>query len=93
MSKERYNIYFEQYSIITNNYSKYIMCVETEDIFHEIGKLVCTSICSTRNIRYTKPQASKERCEELFKEKGYRKISNTNTWIKEKKEDNNDAKT
>ena len=77
---ERYNIYYRKYSIIANDYVLYVRVVNTDDIYHEIGKMICTSIERIESISYTKPKASQEECEKCWENNGYRKLS-PNTWI------------
>lgn len=71
----RYHIYYRKYNIFANDYIPYIRIVETDDIYHEIGKMICTSLEKIESIRYTKPTASKEECEKLWTEGGYEKIN------------------
>ncbi len=72
----RYNIYFRRYSILGGAYSSNVLVVNTDDIYHEIGKLICRSLEHIDSIRYTEPRASKEDCEKLWFENGYEKIDN-----------------
>ena len=74
---ERYNIYYTKYNILARDYVPYVKVVYTEDIFHEVGKLVCTSIEKIKSISYTKPKATLEACEQYWTEEGYEQISNT----------------
>lgn len=82
----RYNIYYTKYNIIANDYIPYIKVVYTDDIYHEVGKMICTSLEKIDSIRYTKPKSSIEDCEKLWSEGGYIKISD-NIWRLEKKPD------
>lgn len=77
---ERYNIYYKKYSILANDYIDYIKIVYTDDIYHEIGLLICSSMEHINEIRYTKPSASIEECEKLWVESGYKKLSET-LWV------------
>ena len=79
---ERYNIYYSRYNIIANDYIPYIRVVETSDVYHEIGEMICTSLAKITDIRYTQPKATREECEKFFEEHGYRKLGE-NLWIKE----------
>lgn len=72
---KRYNIYYHKYNIFGRGYGKYIRVVFTDDIYREIGKLICNSLESIRNVRYTQPKADREACEILWIEGGYRKIT------------------
>ena len=71
---ERYHIYYRKYNIFANDYIPYIKIIYTDDIYHEIGKMICTSLEKIESIRYTKPKASKEDCEKLWTERGYQKV-------------------
>lgn len=79
----RYNIYYTKYNIIANDYIPYIKVVYTDDIYHEIGKMICTSLEKIDSIRYTEPKASIEDCEKLWIDEGYINIGN-NIWRLEK---------
>ncbi len=76
---ERYNIYYQRYNILARDYIPYVRVVDTKDVYHEIGKMICTTLEEMKNIRYTKPKATYEECVELWEEKGYKKISE-DTW-------------
>lgn len=82
----RYNIYYTKYNIIANDYIPYIKVVCTDDIYHEIGKIICTSLEKIDSIRYSKPKASIEDCEKLWEKDGYIKIRD-NFWRLDKKPD------
>lgn len=71
----RYHIYYRKYNIFANDYIPYIKIVETDDIYHEIGKMICTSLEKIESIRYTQPRASREDCEKLWTESGYIQIN------------------
>ena len=86
---KRYNIYYKKYNIIARDYIPYIKVVETDDVYHEIGKMICNSIEEIKNIRYTEPKASREKCEQLWQERGYHQIDK-NYWVKDKKEQDNE---
>jgi len=75
----RYNIYYHRYNIIARDYIPYVRVVETEDIYHEIGKMICTTLEEMKHIRYTKPKATHEECVQLWEDKHYVKISD-DTW-------------
>ena len=83
---KRYNIYYTKYNIIANDYIPYIKVVYTDDIYHEVGKMICTSLEKIDRVRYTAPKASIEACEELWAKDGYIKICD-NFWRLEKKRD------
>lgn len=72
--KIRYNIYYTKFSIIARDYIDYIKVVFTNDIYHEIGKMICTSLEHINRIRYTKPSATEEECSQLWKDSGYIEI-------------------
>lgn len=77
---KRYNIYYCKYNIIANDYIPYVKVVYTDDIYHEIGKMICTSIERIESISYTEPRASTEDCEKYWAGSGYKKLSE-NIWI------------
>lgn len=85
----RYNIYCRKYNIMARAYVTYIKIVETDDIYHEIGKIICNSLEKIENIRYTQPRASQEQCEELWRQRGYKKIADT-LWRMDEKGEQND---
>lgn len=80
--EKRYHIYYEKYNIFGRRHREQIMIVYTEDIYHEIGKLICTSLESIKNIRYTEQKAPIEKIEEYWREEGYQKVTD-NIWVKE----------
>ena len=71
----RYNIYYKQYNIIARDYVNYIKVVYTDDIYHEIGKMICSALEKIDSIHYTKPRASKEECEQYWRANGYEQLS------------------
>jgi hypothetical protein len=66
-------------------YIRWIMVVETNDVYHEIGKLICNSLEEIRNVRYTEPKASHEDIEKLWKESGFHKVGDGKPeyWVKD----------
>ena len=85
-TKTRYNIYYDKYEISINAYLRCIKVVYTDDIYHEVGKLVCTSLERVENIRYTKPSTSVQECEKLWLDSGFKKVSE-NFWARPKKQE------
>lgn len=81
--KKRYNLYYSKYNIFARGYLRYVEVIESTDIYHEIGKLICTSMEEIKRISYTEPRVTREECEELWLQGGYEKIS-TNLWRKTK---------
>ena len=82
--KKRYNVYYTKYNILVNAYVPYIEVVETDDIYHFIGKMMYTTFEKIDRIRWTEPKASREKCEELWVSNGYVKIDNSgNFWMQE----------
>ena len=53
----RYNIYYHRFNILARDYIPYVTVVDTEDVYHAIGKMICTTLEELKNIRYTKPKA------------------------------------
>lgn len=87
----RYNIYYTQYNILARDYIPYIKVVYTDDIYHEIGKMVCNALERIERISYTRPKASVEKCEHFWVESGYIKLSE-NLWrLENKPEGTNDT--
>ena len=78
-----YNIYYSKYNILARDYISFIRRVETEDIYHEIGKMICTSLESIRDVYYTKSTANVDELEVMWEKAGYRKLD-TNIWVKDK---------
>ena len=69
--------------MIVNDYVPYVELITTEDIYHEVGKIICRSLEDIRGVRYTKVQISKEESIELLERVGYRRIDGTKTWVRE----------
>ena len=86
MEKEvkRYNVYYTKYNIFANDYVPYIRVVETDDIFHYVGKMLYTTFEKIERIRWTQPKASREDCMNLWLSNGYTCIgSSMNYFVKE----------
>ena len=81
--KKRYNLYYSMYNIFARGYVRYVEVIESTDIYHEIGKKICTTMEHIKRISYTEPKATREECEELWLQGGYEKISN-NLWRRTK---------
>ena len=81
--KKRYNLYYSKYNIFARGYVRYVEVIEATDIYHEIGKKICTTMEHIKRISYTEPKATREECEELWLQGGYEKIS-TNLWRRTK---------
>lgn len=81
--KTRYNIYYTQYNLFADANILKIRVVETEDIYHEVGKMICSALERIVHISYTHPKASIEECEKYWIEQGYRKVS-SDTWVIDK---------
>ena len=77
--KKRYNLYYSKYNILARGYVRYVKIIQTADTYHEIGKMICTSMEHIKRISYTEPKATHEQCEELWLKSGYEKIDN-NLW-------------
>ena len=82
--KERYNIYYHKYSIMANDYIMYIKVVETEDIYHEIGKIISQSLEDIKRITWTQPRATREEDEKRWLEDGYERLGCSNIWWNKK---------
>ena len=83
MKKQRYIIYYRKYNIFGNCYLRYIRVVETEDIYHIIGKMICTTLEKIEQIWYSAAKLSLEKYEAHWTELGYRQIDNSNDWVNE----------
>ena len=81
--KKRYNLYYSKYNIFARGYVRYVEVIESTDIYHEIGKKICTTMEHIKRISYTEPKATREECEELWLQGGYEKIS-PNLWRRTK---------
>ena len=40
----RYNIYYHRFNILARDYIPYVTVVDTEDVYHVIGKMICTTL-------------------------------------------------
>ena len=80
-----YSIHYHKYNIFANNYVRYIQDVETDDIYHEVGKIICSSLERISKISYTlnKDGITQDICD-LRQECGFTKLDK-NTWIDETK--------
>lgn len=56
----KYKLFINQYNITKNDYKVREEIVETNDIYHEIGKIYCTSLCDIKRIDYMKIDEKKE---------------------------------
>ena len=76
-----YSIHYHKYSIFADNYVRFIEDVETDDIYHEVGKIICSSLERISKISYTlnKDGMSQDICD-LRQECRFTKL-NKNTWI------------
>ena len=77
--KKRSNLYYSTYNIFARGYVRYVEVIESTDIYHEIGKMICTTLEHIKRISYTEPKATREECEELWMQAGFEKID-TNLW-------------
>lgn len=83
---EEYIIYYQKYSIFCNGYRQWITIVNTNDIYHEVGKLVCQSLENIKNIRYCTNQQSRDECEDRWLQRGFHSVGQ-NSWCLDKKID------
>jgi len=49
---KKYKLMYHQYNIFSNNYEYKEKIIETDDIYHEIGKLYCTELCDIKRVNY-----------------------------------------
>ena len=81
---KRYNVYYTKYNIFANDYVPYIRVVETDDIFHYVGKMFYQTLEKIGCIRWTEPKASREECEKMWIAEGYSKLdASGNFFVKE----------
>lgn len=52
----KYKIFIRKYSIFKNDYEVVEKIVETNDIYHEIGYIYCTTLEDIKRITYRKMQ-------------------------------------
>ena len=80
-----YSIHYHKYSIFADNYVRFIEDVETDDIYHEVGKISCSSLERISKISYTlnKNGITKE-ISDYRQECGFTKLDK-NTWRDETK--------
>lgn len=76
----KYNIYFKKYSPMKRDYVKFIKVVETNDIYNAIGRLICFSTESIKNVYYFLRLTDDETYEKEWEESGYEKIS-SDLWM------------
>ena len=80
-----YSIHYHKYNIFANNYVRYIKDAETDDIYYEVGKMMCQSLERISKISYTlnKDGITRDICD--CREKcGFTKLDKS-TWIDETK--------
>lgn len=73
--KTKYIIFYRKYSVFGNAYASYICVVDTDDIYHEVGKLYCKSIEHIDSVRYCEHRGDFAKREEYWFSQGYEKIS------------------
>ena len=56
----KYKLYINQYNIMINDYKVREEIVDTDDIYHTIGKIYCTSLAKIKRIDYEKIDKEKE---------------------------------
>ena len=61
----KYKLYIRQYDITTNDYKVREEIVETNDIYHEIGKIYSTAFTEIKRIDYEKIDETKELKQEI----------------------------
>ena len=61
----KYKLYIRQYDITTNDYEVREEIVETNDIYHEIGKIYSTAFTEIKRIDYQKIDETKELKKEI----------------------------
>lgn len=61
----KYKLYIRQYDITTNDYEVREEIVETNDIYHEIGKIYSTAFTEIKRIDYEKIDETRELKQEI----------------------------
>ena len=61
----KYKLYIRQYDITTNDYKVREEIVETNDVYHEIGKIYSTAFTEIKRIDYQKIDETKELKKEI----------------------------
>jgi hypothetical protein len=61
----KYKLFIRQYDITTNDYKVREEIVETNDIYHEIGKIYSTAFAEIKRIDYKKIDETKELEQEI----------------------------
>ena len=54
MFVQKYKLFIKKFSIYANDYIVVTNIVETDDIYHEIGKIYCQSLEEIKRIDYMK---------------------------------------
>lgn len=49
---KKYKLLIRKYSLLRNCYVVYVEIIETNDIYHEIGKIYCNTLADIRRIDY-----------------------------------------
>lgn len=80
---EKYRLYIRQYDITTNDYKVREEIVETNDIYHTIGKMYCSSITEIKRIDYQRIDEKRE-----LKRKYENEIKKVVNYIKDHKDYN-----
>ena len=52
--KQKYKLFIDHYEMTTNDYKVSERIIETNDIYHEIGRIYSTSMCVIKRIDYMK---------------------------------------
>lgn len=83
--KQTYKIFYKKFSVFGGDYLSYVKVVETDDIFHEVGKLICTSIERVKDIWYgtIRDESAFNVSRDYWESQGYRRIDGTRTWVRE----------
>ena len=86
LRQQMYKIFYKKYSVFGHGYLSYVKVVKTADIFHEVGKLYCTSIENVKDVWYgvIRDEDAYKVSVAYWEENGYRKIDGTQTWVCER---------
>ena len=69
-----YGIVYEEYSILANDYIRYLKIIQTNDIFHHVGMMIYKAFCEIKSIRWFEIDVIED-FEERMRDRGSVKLS------------------
>lgn len=57
---KRYKLFIRKYNIFSNDYDVIVKIVDTDDIYHEVGYIYCTSLEDIERIDYYELKAAEQ---------------------------------